>query len=139
MTAAKAADKPESEWLNYADQAVQTAERTFKQALRTTSVPAGWIRVNPKPAYETKGGALGDVPQKAVEYLNGLSLAAARDKVTRVAIGLDQAVPLAIPTDDDEDSEAEDEPPAQVETPRPASPDSGKTSSSKGKKKSQSA
>jgi hypothetical protein len=110
MTAAKAAGASESAWLNYADQAVQTAERTFKEAMRTHAVPAAWLGSNPKPAYETRGGALGDIPQTAVEYLNGLSLAAARDKVTRVAIGLDTTDPLLFEEDED-DSDEEDDPP----------------------------
>jgi hypothetical protein len=133
MTAAKAAGAKDSEWLNYADSAVQTAERTFKQALRTTGVPAGWLRAHAKPTYETKGGALGDVPQKAVEYLNGLSLAAARDKVTRVAIGLDIADPLPLPEEDDSESEAEDDPPAPAEQPEGNTPKAARTPSPKGK------
>jgi hypothetical protein len=133
ITAAKAAGAKESEWLNYADSAVQTAERSFKQALRTTGVPAGWLRVNPKPAYETKGGALGDVPQKAVEYLNGLSLASARDKVTRVAIGMDSTDPLPLLTEDDSESEAEDDPPAPAEPPEDKTPQAARTPSPRGK------
>jgi len=90
MTAAKAAGASESSWLDYADRAVQTAERSFKEALRTQAIPMGWEVDNPRPNHETKGGALGDIPQKAVPFLDGLSLSAAKDKVVRVAIGLDQ-------------------------------------------------
>jgi len=102
MAAAKAAGAPESAWLDYADGAVQVAERTFKEALRTHGTPAAWVSENPAPHHETMGGPLGDVPQKAVPYLEGFSLAAAKDKVLRVAIGLDL-------TDDPHSSETEDE------------------------------
>lgn len=133
ITAAKAAGAKESEWLNYADTAVQTAERTFKQALRNSEVPAGWLRNHPKPPFETKGGALGDVSQKAVEYLNGLSLASARDKVTRVAIGIDNAEPLPLPEESDSESETEDDPPAEDSEPEKKSSQAARTPSPKGK------
>jgi hypothetical protein len=107
MTAAKAAGANESAWLDYADRAVQTAERSFKESLKTQAIPQDWLRDNPKPSFETKGGALGDIPQKPVEYLNGLSLASARDKVTRVAIGLEQPDPLDL-DENEEDSDAEE-------------------------------
>lgn len=102
MTAAKAADAKESEWLSYADTAVQVAERSFKEALRTQATPRGWLQGNPKPVHETMGGPLGDHPQKAIPFLKGKSVAAAKDKVIRVAIGMDH-------TDDASDSESEDE------------------------------
>jgi hypothetical protein len=132
MTAAKAAGAAESAWLNYADQAVQTAERTFKEAMRTHAIPAAWLGSNPKPAFETRGGALGDIPQTAVEYLNGLSLAAARDKVTRVAIGLDMADPLLF-EEDEEDSDEEDDPPQSERPLATPSVTKGKQTSAKPK------
>jgi hypothetical protein len=91
MAAAKAAGKQESEWLSYADQAVRVAEQSFKEALRTQAVPEEWLRANARPTHETMGGPLGSNPQKAVPYLKGLTLAAAKDKVIRVAIGIDTA------------------------------------------------
>jgi len=115
MAAAKAAGANESTWLTYADRAVQTAEQTFKEALRNAAVPPEWIAEHPRPHYETKGGALGDVPQTAVEYLKGLSLASARDKVTRVAIGLDQPSRPPVDSDSEDDSSSEDESPEQDE------------------------
>jgi hypothetical protein len=97
MTAAKAAGAMESAWLDYADPAVREAEQAFKRALKNQEVPPAWMEGNPRPAHETRGGPLGDQPQRAVEYLNGLSLAAARDKVARVAIGVDNTDPLPLP------------------------------------------
>jgi hypothetical protein len=105
MSAAKAANAKESEWLSYADQSVRVAEQTFKEALRTQAIPEAWTRANPKPKHETAGGALGDHPQKAIPYLYGLSLAAAKDKVIRVAIGLDST---DVSSDVDSDSEDEE-------------------------------
>lgn len=107
MSAAKAAGAAESAWLDYADRAVQAAERTFKESLRTQEIPAGWASRNAKPAHETMGGPLGDQPQKPVPFLKGFSLASAKDKVVRVAIGLDQ--PDA-PDSSDSEEEDEDEP-----------------------------
>jgi hypothetical protein len=118
MAAAKAAGANESEWLNYSDQAVRVAEQSFKEALRTQGIPADWLRANPKPAHETMGGPLGDDPQRAVPFLKGLSTAAAKDKVIRVAIGLDQ-------TNDSSDSESEDEEPAEEATPVATKPKVG--------------
>jgi hypothetical protein len=108
MTAAKAAGANESEWLGYADRAVQSAEQRFKEALRTEGIPAGWVRVNPRPAHETKGGPLGDHPQKAIPFLKGMSQASAKDKVIRVAIGLDTTDDVPVGDSDDEDDEEED-------------------------------
>jgi len=116
MAAAKAAGAKESEWLNYSDQAVRVAEQSFKEALRTQAIPESWIRANPKPVHETMGGPLGDHPQKAIPFLKGKSVAAAKDKVIRVAIGMD-------PTDEASDSESEDEAVDEEATPvatRPA-------------------
>jgi hypothetical protein len=101
MSAAKAANANESEWLRYADRAVQVAEQQFKESLRTHEVPQAWLRANPKPRHETMGGPLGDHPQKAVPFLNGLSLASAKDKVIRVAIGMDSSDEIAFPEGDD--------------------------------------
>lgn len=115
MSAAKAADAKESDWLNFSDQAVRSAEQSFKEALRTQAVPEGWLRHNPKPVHETMGGPLGDQPQKAVPFLEGLSQAAAKDKVIRVAIGLDQA---EVP-DDEVDDEDDDGVPVKPVTPAP--------------------
>lgn len=115
MSAAKAAGANESEWLSYADQAVRVAEQSFKESLRTQGIPATWIRGNPKPKHETMGGPLGDHPQKAISFLKGKSVAAAKDKVIRVAIGLDQ-------TDESSDSESEDEDEAEEATPVASQP-----------------
>jgi len=113
MTAAKAAGKPEAAWLDYADNAVQVAERSFKEALRTQAIPDGWLRVNPKPAFQTMGGPLGDIPQKAVGYLASHSLSSAKDKVLRVLIGIE--------SNDTDDEDDEPENPADHTTPK-ASP-----------------
>jgi hypothetical protein len=112
MAAAKAAGAPESAWLDYADQAVQVAERSFKEALRTQGIPEEWSGEHPKPHHETMGGPLGDVPQKSVPFLKGLSLAAAKDKVIRVAIGLDTTDdPESSENSEDEEDEEEVKPP----------------------------
>jgi len=103
MSAAKAAGANESEWLTYSDRAVQVAEQSFKEALRTQDIPEDWLRANPKPIHETMGGPLGDHPQKAVPFLNGLSMAAAKDKVIRVAIGLDQTDGTPLPHKEEEE------------------------------------
>jgi hypothetical protein len=100
MAAAKAAGAQESAWLDYADNAVQVAERSFKEALRTQGIPVGWIRANPKPDHQTMGGPLGDIPQKSVPYLEGLGINAAKDKVLRVILGIDSNVE---PEEDEED------------------------------------
>jgi hypothetical protein len=105
MTAAKAAGANESEWLRYADRAVQSAEQQFKEALRTERIPPGWERVNPRPIHETMGGPLGDCPQKPIPFLKGLSQASAKDKVVRVAIGLDSTDDLHTGDTDGEDEE----------------------------------
>lgn len=89
MAAAKAAGAQESAWLDYADPAVQVAERSFKEALRTQAIPTGWVAVNPRPTYETMGGPLGDLHQKAIPYLGEKSFSAARDHVLRRSIGID--------------------------------------------------
>jgi hypothetical protein len=117
MSAAKAAGAPESEWLNYSDQAVRVAEQSFKEAMRTQGIPESWIRGNPKPVHETMGGPLGDHPQKAVPFLKGMSVAAAKDKVVRVAIGFDQ--PEDPPSDDSdaEEDQAEDVTPVTAQPP----------------------
>jgi len=118
MSAAKAANANESEWLRYADNAVRVAEQQFKESMRTHKVPQAWIRASPKPEHETKGGPLGDQPQKAVPFLNGLSTAAAKDKVIRVAIGMDNSDELALPKGeydelfDDEEEEVPSRPSA---------------------------
>jgi len=135
MAAAKAAGAPESAWLDYADQAVQVAERSFKETLRTQDVPQEWLGEHPKPHHETMGGPLGDHPQRAVPFLKGLSLASAKDKVIRVAIGLDQADdPDSSETEDEEDEEEAKPPivskgsPPKGDSPRaspPAKPEKG--------------
>jgi hypothetical protein len=111
MAAAKAAHAPESAWINYADQAVRVAEQLFKEELRKQSIPEDWIGDNPRPIHETRGGPLGNTRQVAIPYLKGLSTASAKDKVIRVAIGIDQANETTAPpeseeSDDDEDDEA---------------------------------
>jgi hypothetical protein len=136
MSAAKAAGAKESEWLSYADPAVRGAEQTFKDTLKSQPIPAGWIRVNPMPVHETKGGPLGDVPQRAVTHLSGCSLSAAKDRCLMAAIGL---TPPGVPVDSEnapdpesEESEAEEEV-VEVKPPKLPSPksanaeDGGKT------------
>lgn len=107
MAAAKAAGAKEADWLQFAPQAVQDSERAFKNALKNQSIPVAWLRNNPKPAFETRGGPLGDQEQKEVSYLNGLSLQAAQDKVLNVLIG--RVVNDAVASDDDEDVADEEE------------------------------
>lgn len=87
MSAAEAAGAQRADWLQFAPQAVQDCERAFKNTLKTQGVPADWLRDNPKPAFETRGGPLGDQEQKEVGYLKGSSLQAAQDKVLNVLIG----------------------------------------------------
>jgi hypothetical protein len=96
-TAAEAAGRPKSEWVNHTDAAVRAAELQFKQALRNGVPPPDWLAEHPPPAYETRGGPLGDRPQLAVPYLNGLSLSSARDAVLRRMLSFD------LPTGEDED------------------------------------
>jgi len=127
MAAAKAAGAKESEWLSYADSAVQISERSFKEALRTQAIPGWWVVDNPRPHHETMGGPLGDVPQKAVGYLSGLSLNTAKDKVLRVMLSIDSNESEA-----EDEEEEEEAPPA----PKPGSsskekPGSGTTSPKK--------
>jgi hypothetical protein len=110
MLAAKAASAPESEWLRYSDRAVQAAEQQFKEALRKQGIPEIWLAGNPRPKYETRGGPLGDRPQAAVPFLNGLSMAAAKDKVLRVAVGVDSAEELPLPEADEVPEEEEQAP-----------------------------
>jgi len=81
ITAAKAAGKPESAWLDYAVPAVRNAEQLFKEALKSQGPPEAWIAGNPRPAHETRGGPLGDRRQVAVKYLDGTTLARAKDLV----------------------------------------------------------
>jgi len=109
MAAAKAAGANESAWLDYADRAVQVAERSFKEALRTQSIPRAWLRENPKPQHETRGGPLGDQSQVAIPFLNGLSMSAAKDKLLRVAIGAAPSEALLLPSDDQSDGEEDAE------------------------------
>jgi len=129
MAAAKAADAKESEWLGYADTAVQVAERSFKEALRTQAIPEVWLEDNPRPHHETMGGPLGDIPQQAVGYLGTLSLNSAKDKVLRVILGRESNEdPVEDSSSDEEDEEEEEEapqgsPPREVATTPPrASP-----------------
>jgi hypothetical protein len=120
MLAAKAANKQESAWLDYADTAVQVAERTFKESLRTQVIPAGWVRINPKPRHITMGGPLGDIPQEAVKYLGTFSLNRAKDMVLRVLLGKESNEdPSEDPSDDEGDDE---EPPAKPEVPKQSTP-----------------
>lgn len=100
MAAAKAAGAKESEWLSYADQAVRVSEQSFKEALRTQESPAAWIGANPIPDHETMGGPLGDIHQKSVGHLFGLSLNAAKDKVLRVVLGIETNVSIE-PTEEE--------------------------------------
>jgi len=89
MAAAKAAGRPESEWLDHTgNDAVRASELAFKQALRTTAVPADWEAAHPRPNHVTMGGPLGDRPQVAVGYLAGTTLPAAMDLVQRRVYGV---------------------------------------------------
>jgi hypothetical protein len=132
MSAAKAAGAKESEWLNYADPAVRGAEQTFKDTLKSQGIPAGWLRENPKPTHETRGGPLGDVPQRAISHLSGCSLSAAKDRCLMAAIGLtppdtaddSDGEPQPEPEGSDEESEDETNEP-QPPPPKPASPANG--------------
>jgi CTP:molybdopterin cytidylyltransferase MocA len=81
MTAAKAAGKPESAWLDHVAPAVRNAEQLFKEALKSQGPPAAWLADYPRPTHETRGGPLGDRPQVAVEYLDGATLARAKDLI----------------------------------------------------------
>jgi len=120
MAAAKAAGAKESAWLDYADPAVRVAEQSFKEAVRTHAVPRRWVRENPRPAYETMGGPLGDQHQTAVLYLRELSFAAAKDQVLRRALGIDVDQVNTIPSGPEADaSESEEE--EEEETPLPPS------------------
>ena len=137
MSAAKAAGAKESEWLRYADPAVRGAEQTFKDSLKSQSIPERWIRVNPKPRHETRGGPLGDQPQQAIDHLGGLSLSAAKDRCLMAAIGLLRPVAATHvvareqdePVDNDQSSDEEDEPIARSPPPRSetSSQNGGKT------------
>jgi len=107
MSAAIAAGAKEADWLQFAPQAVQDSERAFKNALRNQGVPADWLRTHPKPAFETRGGPLGDQSQQEVGYLHGSSLQAAQDKVLNVLIG--RVTNDAVESDSDDDAADEDE------------------------------
>jgi len=87
MAAARAAGKPESEWVNHADPPVRAAELTFREALKKATPDAAWFGSNPKPAHETRGGPLGDRPQSEVWFLQGSTLAQAKDRVLGVVTG----------------------------------------------------
>jgi len=89
MAAAKAAGRPESEWVNHTTEAVRASELAFKQALRVTAVPADWTAGHPQPVHETRGGPLADRAQVAVGYLAGCTASAALDKVQRRVYGVD--------------------------------------------------
>jgi len=140
MSAAKAAGAKESEWLSYADPAVRGAEQTFKDSLKSQPIPSGWIRINPKPSHVTKGGPLGDVPQKAISHLSGCSLSAAKDHCLMAAIGLTPPA-VSVDTEDgpdpeSEESEAEEEvqevnPPKQLSPKSVNSDNGGKTPTQK--------
>jgi len=87
MASAKAAGKAEAEWIHFVSDDIKAAEADFKKDLKDEKRLKAYEAAHPKPTYETRGGPLGDRPQKAVDYLHGLSLAAARDKVTAVMFG----------------------------------------------------
>jgi len=105
MAAALAAGSPESNWLQFAQAPVQNAERAFKDALHEQAVPDDWLRANPKPAFTTRGGPLGDQEQVEVEYLHGLSLQAAQDKVLSVLLGRSFNFDLGESSSPDEEEE----------------------------------
>jgi len=138
MTAAKAAGAKESEWLSFADSSVQSAEQTFKEALRKQTIPGGWVRRNAKPAHETKGGPLGDHPQKAIPYLYGLSTAGAKDKVVRVAIGIDHTDSPPVDSDDEDIEEEKTPVISSRKSAAPAKETAPETSSSEKKSRSRS-
>jgi hypothetical protein len=87
MANAKAAGKAESAWTDFVSNEIKVAEATFKSACKATDRWSAYEAGNPKPDFETRGGPLNDRPQRAVPYLFGLSLAAARDRVTAVLYG----------------------------------------------------
>lgn len=130
MAAAKAAGAQESAWLSYADPAVRGAEQTFKDTLKSQGIPREWLRDNPKPHHETRGGPLGDQPQRAIAHLSGLSLSAAKDRCLMAAIGLTPPAGFSHVGDEPEDedvvndssSDEEAEEPQQPPTSKPASP-----------------
>jgi len=111
MAAAVAAGAQGADWLQFAPQAVQDSERAFKNALKNQSIPADWLRDNPKPAFETRGGPLGDQEQKEVSYLKGCSLQAAQDKVLNVLIGRVSNDPedSDLGEDDEDESDGDDD------------------------------
>lgn len=136
MSAAKAAGAKESEWLSYADPAVRGAEQTFKDSLKSQPIPERWIRANPKPRHETRGGPLGDQPQYPVDHLSGLSLSAAKDRCLMAAIGLLRPIPRpqdeeeqdeAVDNDHSSDEEEEAKPPSPPPRLETSSQDGGKT------------
>lgn len=88
QAAAKAAGKPDSEWVNHTEPAVRAAELQFKEALRKAKLPVTWYEEHPRPKYETKGGPARDRPQLAIGYLDNLSLGAAKDAVLSRMLGL---------------------------------------------------
>jgi hypothetical protein len=93
MATAKAAGSPEATWVNHVDPPVRSAELAFKEALRNAQPSEKWLRDNPKPTFETRGGVLGDTPQVAVTYLKGKSMAAAKDAVLKQLLGISPVKP----------------------------------------------
>jgi len=87
MAAAKAAGRPEAEWMTFAPASVRQAEQRFKDALASADAPLVWDAVHPRPAHETRGGPLADRAQRAVPFLDGLSLNQAKDKVLQLMFG----------------------------------------------------
>lgn len=136
MSAAKAAGAKESEWLRYADPAVRGAEQTFKDSLKSQQVPERWLRANPKPRHETRGGPLGDQPQQAVDHLCGLSLSAAKDRCLMAAIGLLRPVLTTREVVVEQDEEVDNDPSSDEEEeakPSPPAPQDETSSQNGGK------
>jgi len=107
--AAKAASRPESEWMTFASAAVRQAEQRFKDAVATATVSAEWERENPRPAHETRGGPLADRAQLSIPYLEGLSLNQAKDKVLSLVFGFTAIAPRTRIIDDNVDDHDDDD------------------------------
>jgi len=78
----------DNEWAYYLDPADKRDEDKYKAALKKTVFINAAEAAIPLPAYETKGGALSDQPQKPVAYLKGKDLQQAKDAVIRRIAGL---------------------------------------------------
>jgi len=88
MALAKASQgKSEANWIEFVPDEVRALEVEFKTAMKSAERLQAYEKEFKRPHFETRGGPIGDRPQKEVEYLKGLSLQAARDRVTSVIFG----------------------------------------------------